>query len=174
MLLLFDFCESFWILCQDHFISLSQHHYEEFLLLLLLFPLATRRLGGEQRSTKSQSLSTVLSTTRMATRSSVHRLGVGTCDAVPGMRDELITVPAIRCFQCGLLILRGFESFKCITSRTAECKFFFCSLISRICRVPLIEYQLIIIVTQKCQMRAFLLIQFTFSVIVLRFRRMYE
>ena len=162
-----------WFFVKNHFISLSQHPYEEFLLLLLLLPLDTWRLGGGQRPTKSQSLGTVLSTTRMATRSSVHRLGVGTRNAVPGMRGELITVPAIGCFQCGLLILRGFESFKCITSRTAECKFFFCSLISRICRVPLTEYQLII-VTQKCQIRAFLLIHFTFSVIVLGFRHMYE
>lgn len=163
-----------WFFVKNHFTSLSQHHYEEFLLLLLLFPLDTRRLGGQQRATKSQSLGTVLSTTHRATHSSVHRLGGGTRDAVPGMQDELITVPAVRCFQYSLLILRGFTSFKCITSRTAECKFFSRSLISRICRVPLIEYQLIIIVTQKCQIRAFLLIQFTFSVIVLRFRHMYE
>lgn len=60
--------------------------------------------------------------------SSVLLLGVGTCDAVPGMQDEHVTIPAIRCLQWSLLILKGLESFRYITSRTTVCQFIFRSL----------------------------------------------
>lgn len=129
----------------------------------LLFPFHTRKPDSRQRSGMRQSRGAGLSPPTWPPMVVYTGLCTWCCTEVTGWVPHC---PASRYLQFSLLILKGLESLKGITGGTTQCSSSF-HLRNNFKNLPglrafLIEYQLIIVVTLKCQIRALLLIQIYF------------